>query len=325
MQIFQTRNREAAARVLSGRYERVMIRNKNMLWNPLRLQRAKLADLNPYIVMNPPEFDAQLEAWNRNGGMLIYDRTFSRYENVGGHEAQLVSECPISISELENWIEGASTAAVIYNPPNWTEHRRYIDNIHPSAERCAKLYETICAAPPNDDVGALFGLPSGSSHVLAEGDTSAVMGLNTAQLKCLRKSMFHRGHYKAVWRATLRVEPDDDTLARAYQFIERECPCVGGVHLITGATLARHVRFWKMALRHLERRGAIGLKDILYCYNLDRFSPHWERMDARRRVAEGRLTQMIKRLDGARELSLPKTHSPQSRFRPRQSLLSSAA
>lgn len=315
--ILQTRNREAAARVLAKKYDRVFIRNKNITWNPLRMRRVKISDLAPFIVMSQPEFDAQLEAWNRDGGMVIYDRTYTQYENVAAHQAQLVCECPASITELEAWTEGASEVAVVFRPPNWKEHYRYVRNTRPEAALCRRLYDLVAAAPTHPGLRDALELRDGL-RVLPEAPTAEALGLTTAQLRHVRKALFPPWAFRGVWQVVPRTPPHDATLAGVYHWIVNECPKVDGAHICNGMNMMKHVRFWKLAIRALDRCGAVGVRDTLYYYYLDRVNPHWDRLDARRRVAEGRLAQVIKKIEQAAELTLPAVHSPQSAFLPRR-------
>lgn len=310
MEIQYTRNREATARALAGHYERVFIRNKNRLWNPLRLRRAVIADLNPYIVLNAPEFDAQLLAWNQAGGALIYDRSYTPSENVGAHHAQLLSECPLSTDLLDAYIEGARELVVIFKPPNWKEHHKWVAANYPPGDLCRRLYDLVMASSFDEAMGEALGFTPGF-RVVPEDRELETLAVHPAIVRVVRKTVFRRRSRKTVWRAALRIEPEDRTMAEIYRFIVARCPKVNGVHLIAGGTMIEVVRFWKKALRDLDRCGAIALKGFLQCYWPEELPPNFGRLDRRRYVAERHLREMIKFVEDAPEFN-PAVFPPRS-------------
>jgi hypothetical protein len=312
-EILHTRNREAAVRALVERYDRVLVRNKNNLWNPLRLRRAQLQDLKPFIVLNPQEFDTELAGWNERGGVLLYDRAYVALENIGAHPAQLISECPLSLQQLDSYIEGTSELAVVYRPPNWNEHRRWIRSNVPSAERCQRLWELVGAAPERPDIAGPLGFCTKGCRVVSERDAQVHLGARSAELQCVRRAFLLPRAFKAVWRVVPRIAPDDPTLVDVYDFIDKRCPTVDGARLVVPGIISRHTRHWKVAIRQLERRGAVSLPGALFCYYLGDVTPHWERLDARQRVAERRLEEIIAKIEASPEFN-PKRAPPSPRL-----------
>jgi len=323
-EIVHTRNREETARELLRRYGRVLVRNKNNLWNPLRLRRAALADLNPFIVLNPQEFDTQLAAWNREGGLCIYDRAYVALENIAAHPAQLISECPISIPQLDAWTEGTSEIAVVYRPPNWNEHRRWVRSNFPRAEQCRRLYDFIAAAPACPEVAAAVGMRL-TAPVVAERQAQAYMGMRSAELGCARRAMLPPRAFKMVWQVSPRIAPlGEPTLSAAYAFLD-ECPQLEGARLVVPAEISKRVRHWKVAMRLLERRGHVAVRDTLFCYDLDEIVPHWERLDARQRTADTRLEEIIARVEASAEFNPQALPTPRLPAHPARTRLSSVA
>lgn len=308
-QLLRTTNREAAAHELAARYPRVFIRNKNLLWNPLRLRRAKLADLNPFIVLNKPEFDAQLKAWNREGGVVIYDRNYKSYEDVAAHQAQLICECPPTVADLDAWIEAARDVVVVFTPPRWDEHHRWVAHNFPVTELCRRFYELVLAAPTDEELGRVLGFNAGF-RVLGDMSAMTALGLSNAQLRQVRKALFRPRNLRTVWQVIPRVAPTDLTMAAAYHFLQSECPKVeGGVHLVTGRAMMKHVKYWRAALRDLERAGAVACRDTLFCYYLDEIPPNWDRFDIRRCSAEDRLEEIIRKVEALPEFTPASTSS----------------
>lgn len=320
VQHLHTRHLEDTARALAGAHDRVLVRNKNVLWQPIRLRRAKLADLAPFIVLNPPAFDSELAAWNERGGMLIYDRAYQRAENIAAHHAQFIVECPLSVQDLDNYVDGTRDLAVIYRPPSWREHERCVGLLWPSAELCRRYYDLVQAAPKSGALAKALDLPEG--FTVANDDwMSEQLGLSTAELWRVRNATFRMRDFRMVNQVIPRIAPEDRTLAELYHYIVREFPAMNGVHLIVGSALTKAARHWKVALRDLARCGAIERKETFFCHLPDVMPPHWFKIDAEHRRAKERLEEMIARVEASAEFS-PKaalrspSRSDQSRSSP---------
>jgi hypothetical protein len=223
IELLHTRDLEEAARELASRYERVFVRNKNILWNPIRLRRSRLQDLKPFIVLNPPAFDAELAAWNERGGMVIYDRSYQRAENVAAHHAQLISECPLSLADLDNYVDGARDVAVIYWPPRWDEHRRCVGSCGRAPSSASASTSSSQGADTNEALGAPW-ISLRASPVAGDTESARSSSSRLAQLWRVRNATFRMRDYKMVTPVILRVPPQDRTLAEVYAYIVRECP-----------------------------------------------------------------------------------------------------
>jgi hypothetical protein len=303
--IEKTRDLVAAAIGLHELYGRVLVRNKNIVWHPIRLERKRLQHLEPYIVWNAPEFDAQLLAWNREGGMMLYDRAYLRSENIAGHDAQLVVECPLDMEMLDAYAEGTRDHLVIYQPPNWDEHRSCVLDLHPSEARCRQFFDLVQAGPEVAQIRETLKLAEGF-HVLSDERAAAVMKLNGAQLWRIRSAIFRKRDLQLVTQLVTRIEPEENTLAGIYAYIVNTFPEVNGVRLIPGNALGRATRFWKAALKALARCGAIEMRDTLYCYWLDPdYPPHWFKIAANHRRAEKRLEEMLAYVERLPEFNPP--------------------
>lgn len=324
-EILHTRNHEEAARALAARYDRVLIRNKHILWKPIRLRRAAIADLEPRIVLNPQQFDSELDAWNKDGGVVMYDRAFKKYENIAAHHAQLLTECPISVEDLERYIEGTRELVVIFMPPHWREHERAVREFYPDARLCERFYRIAQrGGTPSAGVLAAMGAVE-AGRMVSDADMAAALKVTTAQLGRIRRAMLRKREWKMVTPVVLRIEPEDATLAQTYRFIERECPKVDGAHLIVGTKLSKAIRHWRVALRALERRGAIARRDPLFFYLLDGLEPDWRRLAQRHEAGKARLMRMAQFMETTEELNPRALQSRRSPARPSRSLSTSAA
>lgn len=287
--IFQhTRDMEGTVRALASRFERVLIRNKNILWNPIRFRRRKIADLKPRIVLNSQAWDSQLQEWNVHGGLMIYDRSFRLTENIAAHQAQIVIECPLSVEELLEYAAGTRELAVVYAPPHWREHERCVNTLFPNGELCKRFDMLVQAAPECGECSALKLPPC---TAITDEDVSEMLGVTSSEMWRVRSSIYRKRDFNTITRVMLRHPPDDRTLAAVYEAIER-FPEVEGVHLILGNGLGKATRYWKQALRDLARRGAINLLDTLYCYFPPEVPINWRHVDAARERAWRRFEEV---------------------------------
>jgi hypothetical protein len=304
---------EGAARALAGRYDRVLVRAKNALFHRIRLRRSKLADLKPYITLNPAAFDAQLDAWNEAGGMLIYNRDYRREENIDAHHAQLVCECPLSVDAVTKFTEKTREILVIYRPPNWREYDRRVNDLYPDASICMRFYEIIRASKKQDGF-----------HVVSDESMREALNVTSPQLFRIRKATFLARDYRMVIQVIPRIEPVDSTLVGVYNWILRECADANGVRMIEGTSLSKAVKHWNVALKALVRCGAIARKDTLFFYHLSELDPDWEKIDTTRNAAQTNLREVIKMVEKSEEFNLPASTSPRSPEGKRQSQSSPA-
>lgn len=324
-EILHTRDMEEAVRTLAARYDRVLVRNKHILWKPIRLKRAAIADLEARLVLNPPQFDSELHAWNRDGGVLIYDRGFKRDENIAAHHAQFITECPLSIEWIHRVSEGTREVVVVYIPPNWREHERGVRDLFPDAKLCERVYRMAQhGARPSQAMLEAMGAKE-EGRIISDVEIAKALKLTPGHICRIRNQMLRKREWQMLNPVVLRIEPQDAALAHAYRFIERECPKVDGAHLIVGAKLSKTVRFWRVALRSLERCGAIARRDTLYFYALDGLEPDWKKIARTHDAAKSALRDMAAFIEGTPELSRQGTPSHRSRAHPAATSLRSSA
>lgn len=323
-EILHTRDLEEATRALAGRYERVLVRAKTALMSPIRLPRAKLADLGARIVLNAAAFDRERDAWNKDGGTLFYYRAYRMHENIAAHHAQLVVECPLSMDFL-NWMtESARETVVVHVPPNWREHESSVRYVYPDAALCERFYRLAQQGvePPPGVREAMGAVEAG--RMVTDVQMKDALGLSFAQVARIRDVMLRKREWKMVTPVMVRCEPEDETLAQAYRFIANECPVVDGAHLIVGASLSKAHRFWRVALRDLQRCGSIARRDTMFFYLLDGLEPDWRRIENEQRDAKKRLAKVAAYVSGTPELKAPAKPPRRSPARPETSLSSSA-
>lgn len=301
LRVFHTKDRESAARALLARHRHVLLRNKNMLWQPLRIRKEKLTDLRPYIVMSPAACDAQLEAWNRDGGLLIYDRGHRRRENIVAHGAQVVGECPASVDLLRIYSAGTRGELVVFKPPSWEEHEKWVAAFWPTAETCRKLYALAEAAPRDEPLRAALDLPP--CRMLTDSDACKALGRSKAEVTRIRNAIFRTRDYWTVIKVRARIAPPERTLAEFYTYLTTSFPAVDGHHAIVEHEMI--AAWWKgtTLLRALERAGSIEISDTVRCYLLDGLPPDWERVDEAHIDARRHLMEMVGYIEESAEFT----------------------
>lgn len=306
MEILRTREMPRAARALAAQYQRVLIRAKATHIHPIRFPRAQVADLNPFIVLNPPEFDRQLDEWNLRGGVVIYDRDYHKKENVAPHHAQLIAEMPLSPERLRVFTLGTREICAIFMPPNWDEHRRRAHYVAPSVDRCRQFYDIIRSAPKETSIAQALRIREEFTCCSDEW-MCAQLGIDfPGEIWNLRRAMLLGRQWKLVSRVIPRCEPSDRTLLTPYRWIIERCPDIDGVYLIEGSSMIEVARHWKVTLKRLARDGAIAKLDTLFCYMLGELPPPWAQIEHAHRTAHDGLAEMIKLMERAADLPLPR-------------------
>lgn len=305
---------EEAVRELAERYDRVLVRNKNKLHAPIRLRRKLLADLHPRIVMSQPAFNAERDAWNEEGGILIYDRAYNKdYEKLESHQAQFISECPMSLQDLDDFTECTHEVVVIYKPGAWRGHEHWIDLTYPPAAMCRPVYESMMSGEPRPVLSDLLGFREGFC-VRTDEDVAAECKVPLVQVKRVRRRLFRPHKMERVAEVVPRVSPPDEHLAKIYDFVMR-CPQLGGSRLIVPRVMvAECSRMWQVALRALVRCGAIVRKPDLYLYWPETLGPNWKKVQSWHEQYRRRLQEMAAFMETTSEF-VPYRENPKKRVK----------
>lgn len=298
---FRTRDREAAARILVGRHRHVLLRNKNLLWSPLRVRKSLLTDLSPFIVMNPPAFDTQLAGWNREGGLMVYDRAYRGREDIVAHGAQVVGEVPASIEVLRGYAAGTRGELVIFHPPTWDEHGRWVAAFWPPGDVCRALYAMAQAGERDEPLRAALDLPP--CRVVSDKAAADALKVSRAELSRVRNTTFRFRDFWTVLKVAARITPQDRTLTPWFDRIAAY-PEIDGARMVVESELQVASPRWKKALRDLERCGSIEVRDTVRCYLLDGLEPDWDMIDAKHVGARRRLTEVISFVEELPEFQL---------------------
>jgi hypothetical protein len=301
IEILRTSKMEDAARALHAKFPRVLIRYRPILPMPIRIRPAKLADLNLYYGKAPAEFDTQIAEWEKKGGTILYMRSHQKSIVLPPHDAQLFTECPLSIAVLEEQTRETGKLAVIYRPPEWRAHEEAVFDRFPTAAKCKRLFAEIKAGKPHPVMSQALNLPP-TAILISDEAIRDSMELTNVQFLLMRGAMMKGRDYKTVIQLKPRIEPEDKYLMPAYEFITKECPLLSGHRLLLGNALSKSTRYWRRDLRGLVRSGAVERKETLGFYFLDGLEPDWLKIEAEHQAARSRLTQIVKLVDGAKEM-----------------------
>lgn len=195
---------------------------------------------------------------------------------------------------------------MIYKPPNWREHERYVLGSAPSLEACRRYYELVTSAATRADIGEALGLQPGF-HAVSDAWIVAALGLNNnAEAIRFRNVVFRKSEYKIVMQLIPRHPPDDHTLVSLYQWLLTLPTIGGGVRLVEGMrAVSRKMRYWNQAFADLERCGSIARKDTVVCYYAPALGPNWGRLRAAHTAAKEDLQEIARMVDSSPELRLP--------------------
>jgi hypothetical protein len=260
METLRTSNIEGAIMELSRQHYRTLVRCDCRLHKPIRVRAKLLGDANAYIVKWNTG-DSQIDAWHRNGGVLL-DYVSPRLTDVRPlHEAQVLVECPMSIARIHAATKRTTAVTVIYKPPSWAGHRERALDRFPTVELCQKFWSMV------QEAGERL------SDDLARGDLS----LRTDQFNCVRRTVFDGACFDSVVKVRLRTAPSPGILLDVYQAIGK-LPEEDGVYLLEDGALKASAKFWKAQMRILRKRGHVLIVDTLSTYRMPPKLPNWGRI-----------------------------------------------
>jgi hypothetical protein len=299
--ILRTSQMEQAARLLASRYPRLLIRSAPALATPIRFRQQLISDLAPFVVRSS-EGDAQVAAWEKSGGVLLWMRSFRADEDLPEHDAQLLTECPLSMRDLDLETRPTRNVAVIYRPPTWRAHEREVEDRFPSPAVCKEFIAHLRRGSANPTLCGVLGIPSTGTIVCSDDAMMDAMRLTPRQFRLVRKATLRKPSYRKVIRLVPRIEPKDKALLDLYRAIKR-CPEEGGAHLVQDNALDQGHRCWKVGLRRLERSGSVARKGTLAVYFSEGIKPAWGAIQARHGEARAALATIIATVDAAPDVA----------------------
>ena len=293
--LYRTTEMEKSALLLAKHFLHVLVRGASALDNPIRIRTNQLSD-NVYLGRSADFGDRDIKRWFANGGILV-NHTY--LPEAMPHEAQLLCEAPFSIQELEKIVGQTTRIAVIYQRPNWEEHRRAIGRLNPHPTPCKMLHTMIRAGAVEPDqvpICNALNLPFAALSGIYDESLCKVLKIAAPELKRIRKLTFPAGMEKTyfpVTRLVPLVKPEDKSLLAFYQHIER-LPEAGGVRLALGNVLNQSARFWKSSLRALVRDGSVNQLPSVTFYKTDSPEPNYQKIQVWHEQAQINLDKMIR-------------------------------
>jgi len=307
--LYRTTEMEKSAVLLAKYFGHVLVRAVSVLDNPVRIRTNALGD-NVYLGRSSDFGDRDMKRWFAYAGILV---NHAYLPKAIPHEAQLLCEMPLCSKELEKAVEQTTCIAVIYQSPNWEEHRKAIARLNPLPHACKMLHTMIRAGTVEADqipICNALNLPFAALAGIYDESLCKVLGIAGPELKRIRKLTFAGGMEKTyfpVTRLVPLVKPEDKSLMAFYQHIER-LPEAQGVRLALGNVLNQSARFWKTSLRALVRGGSVNQLPSVTFYKIDTPEPNYEKILARHHQAQADLDRMTKMVEG-----LPKFTSQAAR------------
>ena len=307
--LYRTTEMEKSALTLGRYFGHVLVRGLSALDNPIRIRTKQLGD-NVYLGSSADFGDRDIKRWFASGGILV-NHTY--LPKTMPHEAQLLCEAPLSMEELEETIEQTTRIVVIYQGPNWNEHRKAVARLNPLPHTCKMLHTLIRSGAVEIDqipICNALDIPHTSVGALYDESLCTTLKIVPSELKRIRKLALPGGLLKTyfpVTRLVPLVKPEDKSLLALYQHIER-LPEAAGIRLALGNVLNQSARFWKSSLRALVRGGSVDQLPSVTFYKTDTPEPNYEKILARHHQAQAELARMIEMVEG-----LPRLTSPAAR------------
>jgi len=302
--LYRTTEMEKSALTLAKYFGHVLVRAVSILDNPVRIRTNGLGD-NVYLGRNADFGDRDIKRWFANAGILV---NHAYLPKGMPHDAQLLCEMPLCPEELEKAVEQTTHIAVIYQSPNWEEHRKAIARLNPLPHACKKLHTMIRAGAVEPDqvpICNALNLPFAALAGIYDESLCKVLGIAAPELKRIRKLTFAAGMekiYFPVTRLVPLVKPEDKSLLAFYQHIER-LPEAAGVRLALGNVLNQSARFWKTSLRALVRGGSVNQLPSVTFYKIDAREPDYAKIQGRHDQAQAELAGMIEMVEGLPRLT----------------------
>ena len=307
--LYRTTEMEKSAVLLAKYFGHVLVRAVSVLDNPVRIRTNALGD-NVYLGRSSDFGDRDMKRWFAYAGILV---NHAYLPKAIPHEAQLLCEMPLCSKELEKAVEQTTCIAVIYQSPNWEEHRKAIARLNPLPHACKMLHTMIRAGAVEQDqipICNALNLPFAALAGIYDESLCKLLKIGAPELKRTRKLTFPSGlekTYFPVTRLVPLVRPEDKSLLALYQHIER-LPEAAGIRLALGNVLNQSARFWKSSLRALVRGGSVDQLPSVTFYKTDTPEPNYEKILARHHQAQAELARMIEMVEG-----LPRLTSPAAR------------
>ena len=289
---------EVTALILASRYKRVMVRSAPRVDKPIRFRRRLVESMNLMLIPrhNPKPY---LAKWADEGGNALYYPHIQKTEEIPEHHAQLISECPFDKKLYEIATKHTKDVTVIFQPPNWNQHKARLMDIHPPSLICEKVFKMIVSDKATDKFADLVGMPHGS-NVADDGDIIRCLGLTRPMFRYARRTLMKKERYKRIAQVAPRVPPDAYELQAMYRYIEQEAiPGPDGSRYIIERELAKCAKFWRTIFTMLIRRGHIDMVDMLGVYDMRDLEPDWVAIDERSERAKRDLKIMTDMVEKA--------------------------
>ena len=236
---------------------------------PIRFQARRIQHLDP-LRTDRKGFARISAKWQDEGGILVYQGRPSCDITIPPHDAMLIAECPMSLSDLEKWTKETTDAVCVYAPPHWVRHRTWVMSRYPNAKDAEAWYKKL-------EDRKTYSLADHTPH--------------------MRHTLNLTGRYEIVYVIRPRIAPAKGALLELWDAI-MACPEING-HRCMREPDFRQLR----GLTKLHRDGNI-VREATCTYYLEGFRPDYDGIQRRHFKANDALSEIIEKVEAAPEYDL---------------------
>lgn len=285
MKITITDEKEKCIRDLFDRYTHVVVQPQTLTDNPVRLREPMISDLP--LFSHKPWLANKLEVldkWTEEGGVLLNFSFNQILESVGEHDAHIHIECPINMKKFNNDTVFTKSEKVIYRPPTWKNHERYVDHIYPHKDTIQRVWIALqemreeemsnrnriaCEAMKVSPIGIV---------ACTDSELSDRAMISISKMPSIRKVIEDEGmqrHCKIVYSLVPRIEPTDHALREIFDKIKAMPEQYRGERMFSSYGMVGLHKSWRRNVKALVREGSIEKKHPIYIYPIRDVEPDW--------------------------------------------------
>jgi len=291
--IYSTTEMEQAAIRMHQTSKRVIVHCDYRIERRIRFRQNMVIACAPRVARFSDPGDIITKAWAREGGMLI---NMKQDIELPEADSLLVVEMPME-RRLFGIQQKRARDAVIYRAPSWAGHTKHLDTIYPTGAACVAFWEMLEQRLGNHEYGSAAKAIGLTRPVAAISDAAAseALGIPILSMNRVRDLMFRgiKRNITMVRPLISRIEPENESLMPAYDFIRNGCPKLAGHSLLVSNSMSKVTRYWKTTLKLLVRDGAVEQQRIIGFYDLAGVHPEFNKIQRLREHGEIELREMI--------------------------------
>lgn len=277
--LYKTANLELAVEAMHRRNERSIVKKFHRNLNRVFLRSRQLRNVRLYPWQWAIE-TYQLEAWLRDGGVLIDTQKEYRPDwRIGEFEAVLFVEAPIDYLSIELYAKNCTREVIVFRPPTWKEHEQQVAMWKPAGydlDRALQLLRERSQAGPSETTRAIMraaGVPCGD-HMFLASDRELADELDTdgPAVSILRARILQwaRNEYHPPFLVVIpRLKPDNEEYVPLFKYIEAQPEWMHGQRYLQVNKLRDFLPSFKRAIRTMAREGWVEQVGFWHIWDLD--------------------------------------------------------